>query len=218
MIKRVSVIALRLKCALDDVRHYHWLERLRYNGMQIGEDVLLPLETSVDLASCHLITIGDSCSFGPEVMLLAHEALATPFLGAVRVGRIVLHESCHIGARAVLLPGIEIGPRTIVAACSVVTRTLPPNSVCAGNPARPVSTIHHYLESHRARLVTAARFPYAHYGRIDVLNAAQRAALLAAVASGDAYMMGGRTEELRSSGGSFRTPLRHHRPVPPESL
>ena len=89
MIKRVSVIALRLKCVLDDVRHYHWLERLRHNGMQIGEDVLLPLETSVDLASCHLITIGNSCSFGPEVMLLAHEALATPFLALCALG-----ESC----------------------------------------------------------------------------------------------------------------------------
>ena len=186
--------------------------------MQIGEDVLLPPDTIVDLAFCHLISIADSCFFGPEVMLLAHDDLPTPFLGTMRIGRIVLHESCHIGARATLLPGIEIGPRTIVGAGSVVTESLPPESVCVGNPARAVSTLARYLEANRARLAAATRFPYARYGVIERLSHDDRAALHAALDRGDAYITGGRSEELRGTGGSVRTPTRRHRPIPPEPL
>jgi putative colanic acid biosynthesis acetyltransferase WcaF len=42
-----------------------------------------------------------------------------------------------IGARAFLLPGITVGDRAIVGACSVVTRSVPAATLVAGNPARP---------------------------------------------------------------------------------
>ena len=211
-------LARRAKGALEAALRRRELERLRERGMQIGEGVLIPPDTIVDLAFCHLISIADSCFFGPEVMLLAHDDLAAPFLRATRIGRIVLHESCHIGARATLLPGIEIGPRTIVGACSVVTESLPPDSVCVGDPARPVSTLARYLDAHRDRLAAAARFPYADYGVVERLSNDDRAALHAALDKGDAYITGGRSEELRGTGGSIRTPTRHHRPIPPEPL
>ena len=206
------------KAALDNARRLRWLERLRERGMEIGEDVLIPSDTFVDAAFCHLISIGNSCSLGPEVMLLAHDPLAAPFLGAVRVGRIVLRESCHIGARSILLPGVEVGPRTIVGACSVVTETLPPDTVCVGDPAKPVSSLDRYLAAQRKRLAAAARFPYAEYGLAGSLSGQDRAALHEALARGDAYITGGRGEELRGTGGSSRTPTVRHRPVPPQPL
>lgn len=44
-----------------------------------------------------------------------------------------------IGANATILPGIEIGRGAMVGAGAVVTRSVPPNAVVAGNPARIVS-------------------------------------------------------------------------------
>ena len=67
------------------------------------------------------------------------------FLDAARIGQVTIHESCHIGARTVILPGVVIGPKTIVGANSVVTRSLPPNTVCAGNPAKVLCSIEDYL-------------------------------------------------------------------------
>lgn len=51
---------------------------------------------------------------------------------------IVIGERVFIGARAFLLPGVSIGSHSIVGACSVVTRSVPPYLLVAGNPAKPV--------------------------------------------------------------------------------
>jgi acetyltransferase-like isoleucine patch superfamily enzyme len=43
---------------------------------------------------------------------------------------------CFIGARSIILPGLEIGDESIVAAGSVVTKDVPPRSIVAGTPAQ----------------------------------------------------------------------------------
>lgn len=42
---------------------------------------------------------------------------------------------CFIGARAFILPGVVIGDDAIVGAGSVVTKSVPANTIVAGNPA-----------------------------------------------------------------------------------
>lgn len=51
-------------------------------------------------------------------------------------GDTVIGADVWLGTDAVLMPGVTIGPGTIVAARSVVTRDVPPYAVVAGNPAR----------------------------------------------------------------------------------
>lgn len=47
-------------------------------------------------------------------------------------------KNCFIGGNALILPGVEIGDCCIVGAGSVVTKSVPPNSIVAGNPAQIV--------------------------------------------------------------------------------
>lgn len=51
-------------------------------------------------------------------------------------GDIVIGSDVWIGRESVIMPGIEVGDGSIIAACSVVTRDIPPYSVYGGNPAR----------------------------------------------------------------------------------
>lgn len=41
-----------------------------------------------------------------------------------------------IGARAFILPGVNVGKGAIVGACAVVTKSVPPAAIVAGNPAK----------------------------------------------------------------------------------
>jgi UDP-2-acetamido-3-amino-2,3-dideoxy-glucuronate N-acetyltransferase len=50
-------------------------------------------------------------------------------------------DGASIGAGAVILPGITIGSRAMVAAGAVVTRSVPPNAVVVGNPAKIVGYV-----------------------------------------------------------------------------
>jgi acetyltransferase-like isoleucine patch superfamily enzyme len=52
-----------------------------------------------------------------------------------------LRRACRIGARAVLLPGVEIGEEAFVAAGAVVTRDVPPRALVMGVPARAVREV-----------------------------------------------------------------------------
>ena len=49
---------------------------------------------------------------------------------------IIVEEDVRIGANVTLLPGIKVGRGSIIGACSVITKDVPPYSIVAGNPAR----------------------------------------------------------------------------------
>jgi UDP-2-acetamido-3-amino-2,3-dideoxy-glucuronate N-acetyltransferase len=50
--------------------------------------------------------------------------------------RTVVKKGASIGANATILPGIEIGEYAMVGAGAVVTKSVPPRAVVAGNPAK----------------------------------------------------------------------------------
>ncbi|HEX6545390.1 MAG TPA: acyltransferase [Bryobacteraceae bacterium] len=179
--------------------------RLRAMGMQIGQGVNLPASTWVDHSHCFLISIGDWCGFGEQCLLLAHDGQMDEFLDAGLIGKIVIRESCHFGSRTVILPDVEIGPRTIVGANSVISNSLPPETVCAGAPARVICSLDDYLVRHQRQITTVKQFPWTEYNA-TVLTPHKTCELQAAVVNGPAYITGGFSQELRRRGGTFRTP------------
>src|SRR5712692_2631232 len=197
-------LASAVKQSVDAIRLKRRWERLRRSGMHIGQGVNLPASTFIDVSHCFLISIGDWCGFGEECMLLAHDGQFDEFLDAGRIGRVVIHPHSHLGARTIVLAGVEIGPRTIVGAGSIVTKSLPADSVCAGNPARVLMSLEEYLTKHREALSRLPQFAYLSYD-IRSLTAERRAELVAAIARADAYMVGGYSAMLRGEGGIITT-------------
>lgn len=108
--------------------------------IRIGDDVFvnggailfamkeLVIEDAVAISNEVYIT--DSNSHGME----GGEVYEAP----VRIGR-----GSWIGARAMILPGVTIGPRVMVAAGAVVTRDVPADSLVAGNPGRVIRTLNY---------------------------------------------------------------------------
>lgn len=63
-----------------------------------------------------------------------------------RVGKIDIRDNVFIGHQAIVLPGVTIGPNVVVAAGTVVTKDVAPDTVVAGNPARPIGTVSALVE------------------------------------------------------------------------
>src|SRR5690606_4134011 len=56
-------------------------------------------------------------------------------------GKIRVKDNVYIGNNCLIMPGVTIGNNVVVAAGSVVTKSVPDNVVVAGNPARVISDI-----------------------------------------------------------------------------
>lgn len=56
---------------------------------------------------------------------------------------------CYIGTNSLIMPGVKIGNGSMVAAGSVVTKSVPPNMVVGGNPARILCTVDEYIERNK---------------------------------------------------------------------
>ena len=163
MLRLMFNLAGRLKARFEVARKKRRWDELRRMGMKIGKGVNMPMSTGIDRPHCFLISIGDNCGFGEECIILAHDAMPNEYINATKVGKVTIHESCHFGSRTVILPGVEVGPRSVVGSNSVVASDIPPNSVAAGNPAKVICTMDEYLARHRKAMEKAPLFPYNQY-------------------------------------------------------
>ncbi|WP_423216734.1 acyltransferase [Streptococcus equinus] len=53
-------------------------------------------------------------------------------------GPIVIGDNCWIGERVIVLPNVAIGNNCVIGANSVVTKSIPDNSIAVGNPAKVI--------------------------------------------------------------------------------
>ena len=101
---------------------------------------------------CHIgcinrIVIGNHVTLGDRVYITDHvhghslrEEMDTPPFDRPLVSRggVTIEDSVQIGENCVVLPGVTIGRGAIVGAGAIVTNSLPPYCVAAGNPARVI--------------------------------------------------------------------------------
>ena len=109
-----------------------------WGRIRIGHRVFVNCGTVI--ISVKEITIGDDVAFANEVYVMdsnSHGVEGRPHVEApVRIG-----DGTWLGARAMVLPGVTIGKRVMVAAGAVVTRDVPDDVLVAGNPARVVRSL-----------------------------------------------------------------------------
>jgi maltose O-acetyltransferase len=137
---------------LSIFRHYRfkrYLSNLKQRGLKIGQNTHIMDGVFLDPSHCYLISIGDNCTLAPNVRLIAHDASTKKILDIVKMGKINIKNNCFIGDSTLILPGVVIGPNSIIGAGSIVTKDIPPNTVAAGNPARVISTIEDYIKKIR---------------------------------------------------------------------
>lgn len=95
------------------------------------------------------ITLSDDVLFAPSVLVMDHNHefsdIDRPIReqGVTEGGRITIEKNCWLGFGVVVLCSageLTIGRNSVIGANSVVTRSVPPFSVIAGNPAKLLKT------------------------------------------------------------------------------
>ncbi len=88
------------------------------------------------------VTIGKGTYIGPNVGIITANHDLQDLDKHMEPKPVVLGEKCWIGMNSVILPGVILGPQTIVGAGSVVTKSFEEGKcVIAGNPARKIRDI-----------------------------------------------------------------------------
>lgn len=105
-------------------------------GFVMGQNSVVNQECLIDTRGG--LVIGSVVSVSPRVTILTadHDPDSPTFDGRMRPTSI--EDFVFIGTNATLLPGISVGEGAVIAAGSVVTKDVPPYTIVAGNPAKPI--------------------------------------------------------------------------------
>ena len=164
------------------------IEQLIAKGMAVGHKCSIQEGVVFDESYCWLISIGDHVTLAPFVYLLAHDASMIKPLGYARIGRVRIEDRVFVGARAMILPGVTVGRNSIIGAGSVVTRSIPPDVVAAGNPARVVCDLATFVARHREAMAKAPCFSL-HHKKNASSDPALRAEMLAQIGQESGYIV-----------------------------
>ena len=136
-------------------------------GASIGEGC--DIYSSASLGSePYLVCIGNRVRVAGNVLFTTHDGgawvlrnLHEELRDVDKFGKIVIGNNVHIGAGAVIMPGVTIGNNCIIGVGAVVTRDVPDNSIAVGIPARVIKTVDEYAEQHKEEFVHTKHMPSA---------------------------------------------------------
>lgn len=117
------------------------------------DDAIITIGDNVGMSSTVLwahksITIGNHVKIGGNCILIDTDSHNKDYM--VRRGQytdwgvaesIVVEDDAFIGMNCIILKGVTIGARSIIAAGSVVTKSIPADCIAGGNPAKVIKSL-----------------------------------------------------------------------------
>ena len=86
--------------------HKTLLEKLKENGLKVGDNFNMLPECIIDYSHCWHITIGDNVTFAPRVHILAHDASTKMYLNYTKIKNVMIGNNVFIGTSSIIMPGV----------------------------------------------------------------------------------------------------------------
>lgn len=129
---------------------------LRENGVSVGSNVFFrePFTTAIDMTRPSLISFGNNIDINEHFTIMTHDFGTFVFRNlyndfVASSGRVELGNNIYIGRNVTILKGCTIGDNCIIGLGSVVTKSIPANSVACGVPCKVICTIDEYYEKRK---------------------------------------------------------------------
>jgi acetyltransferase-like isoleucine patch superfamily enzyme len=114
-----------------------WLHRMR--GVTIGNNVSIGMSVLIETAYPRLVFIGNNVTVGMRAIIIGHLRDLTAQARASSQPTVRIEDDVYIGPGVIILPNVTIGRGAVVSAGSIVSRSVPPQTLVQGNPAKPVA-------------------------------------------------------------------------------
>lgn len=119
----------------------------RLIGVNIGTNNFIP-DKNCWSSEPYLITVGSNCQITTGVRIFTHgggNVARNKYPNFDVFGKVIIGDWVYIGTNSLIMPGVTIGDGALIAAGSVVTKSVPPKVVVGGNPARILYTVDDYI-------------------------------------------------------------------------
>lgn len=135
--------------------HYNPLARNIQSCIRADNNAKITIGNNVGMSCISIwskkeITIGDNVKLGADVIVLDSDMHSLNYIerrivstDAINANsaNIVIEDDVFIGTRSIINKGVNIGQKSIIAAGSVVNKSIPKNEVWGGNPAKFIKKI-----------------------------------------------------------------------------
>ena len=144
-------IILKIASIWQNILKKATIEAAKNRGLKIGENLYVQGVPNFG-SEPFLIEIGNHVTLAEGVSFINHggDARVTKRIEKYKdgrnFGRIKIGNNTFIGKGTILMPGISIGNNCIIGSLSVVSSSVPDNSVYVGSPAKFICTIDEYGE------------------------------------------------------------------------
>jgi acetyltransferase-like isoleucine patch superfamily enzyme len=178
MINKIERLIILFFWKSSSSRYIHYL---RKKGIKVGNNCIFrgPRQTEIDLTRPSLVEIGNNVDFNLNFTILTHDYATTVFLRVYNKfvnssGKVKIGNNIYFGKNCTILKGVSIGDNCIIGAGSLVTKSIPENSVAAGTPAKVIYSLKDYYDKRvdlsLEEAIEYAKSIYTRYNRLPIYS------------------------------------------------
>lgn len=137
-----------------------YLNSLRDKGIKIGNGTIVvdPKIIQIDVTRPELLEIGENVLLHRGTIIMTHDYASRLFVNKYNDfipshGKIKIGNNVWLGQYVTILKGVTIGDDVIIGAGSIVSKSIPSNSVAVGSPAKVVCTFEDYYAKRQKQYI-----------------------------------------------------------------